>query len=62
MPLPRFRPVLLWFVLAVSVAAQSQRPPNIIFILADDLGYGELGCYGQSKILTPNLDRIAARG
>lgn len=36
--------------------------PNIIFILADDLGYGELGCYGQKKIRTPNIDRLAAEG
>src|SRR4051812_22719930 len=38
------------------------RKPNIIFILADDLGYGELGCYGQKKIKTPNIDRLAAEG
>ncbi|HXI51033.1 MAG TPA: arylsulfatase [Candidatus Saccharimonadales bacterium] len=38
------------------------RPPNIVFILADDLGYGELGCYGQERIRTPNLDRLAAEG
>jgi arylsulfatase A len=37
-------------------------PPNIVFILADDLGYGELGCYGQTKILTPNIDRLADEG
>ena len=39
-----------------------QRPPNIIFILADDLGYGDLSCYGQQKFSTPNIDRLAKEG
>ncbi len=37
-------------------------PLNVVFILADDLGWGELGCYGQQKIPTPNLDRLASQG
>jgi arylsulfatase A-like enzyme len=38
------------------------RKPNVVFILADDLGYGDLGCYGQEKIKTPNVDRLAREG
>ncbi|WP_229802394.1 arylsulfatase [Echinicola pacifica] len=38
------------------------RPPNIIFILADDLGYGDLSCYGQQRFESPNIDRLAAQG
>ncbi len=38
------------------------RRPSVIFILADDLGYGELGCYGQTRIRTPNIDKLAAEG
>lgn len=52
--------------LAGATFAQASQPasrkPNIVFILADDLGYGHLGCYGQSKIRTPNIDRMAAEG
>jgi len=39
-----------------------RRPPNIIFIMADDLGYGDLGCFGQEKVRTPHIDRLAAEG
>jgi arylsulfatase len=41
---------------------EDSKPPNIIYILADDLGYGDLGCYGQQKIETPNIDRLAETG
>jgi len=46
---------------AAAVAADAARP-NIIFIMADDLGYGDLGCFGQKRIRTPNIDRLAAEG
>lgn len=45
---------------AMSLRAQQQ--PNVVFILADDLGYGDLGCYGQKVIKTPNIDKLAAQG
>lgn len=48
--------------LGVAGCAEEPRPPNIIYMLADDLGYGELGAYGQEKIRTPNLDRLAREG
>ena len=42
-------------------SAQNNKP-NIIYILADDLGYGDLGCYGQKKIETPHIDELARQG
>ncbi len=39
-----------------------ERPPNVVLFLADDLGVHELGCYGQERILTPTVDRLAAEG
>jgi len=41
---------------------EKQKPPNIIYILADDLGYGDLGCYGQKTLYTPNIDQMAKEG
>jgi arylsulfatase A-like enzyme len=46
----------------VHAADKSANRPNIIFIIADDLGYGDLGCYGATKVRTPNLDRLAQQG
>lgn len=50
-------------VLAISSMANAQKPaPNVVFILADDLGYGDVGCYGQKVIKTPNIDSLASEG
>lgn len=54
-------PQVICHVYADNLAEKSCRP-NIVLILADDLGYGELGCYGQTKIRTPNVDRLASEG
>lgn len=43
-------------------AVEPAGKPNLIYIMADDLGYGDLGCFGQEQIITPNMDRLAAEG
>ncbi|MCC6232580.1 MAG: arylsulfatase [Verrucomicrobiales bacterium] len=64
----RLLPWLLAFLGCVTVlpslahAASPRRPPNVIFILADDLGIGDIGPYGQRHIRTPHLDRLAREG
>ncbi|MCC7375556.1 MAG: sulfatase [Verrucomicrobiales bacterium] len=60
----RLAAALIGLCLGFAVIAQAANPsrPNIVIIYADDLGYGDLGCYGHPTIRTPNLDRMAAEG
>ncbi len=51
-----------WIVFALDAAVVGAAQPNIVIIYADDLGYGDLGCYGSPVIRTPNLDRMASEG
>ena len=44
------------------MTGHAQQRPNIIYIMCDDMGYGDLACYGQKYIATPNLDRMASEG
>src|SRR5436190_20592676 len=56
-----FRSLIIGLAASCAFAAAPQRP-NIIFLLADDLGYGDIGAFGQKKIRTPNLDQLATEG
>ena len=48
---------------SLEASAQAKdKSPNIVFVLADDMGIGDLGCYGQKKIKTPNIDLLAEKG
>ena len=53
---------VLYPTLACPRTTSADQPPNVVLIMADDLGYGELGCYGQTAIRTPNLDALAQQG
>lgn len=55
-------PLLLACIALPALAAAAAPRPNIVLILADDLGYGDIGCYGATKVRTPNLDRLAREG
>jgi arylsulfatase A len=59
-----FLPTLLFIVASLIPVGgvRAAEAANVVFILADDLGYGELGCYGQKKIRTPHIDRLASQG
>lgn len=50
------------FSLLIILQAMGQQKPNVIYIYADDLGYGDLSCYGATKLHTPNIDQLAKRG
>ena len=54
--------ILAFLIACGSVAANEARSPNFVILLADDLGYSDLGCYGHPTIRTPHLDRMAAEG
>ncbi len=55
-------PVLVLFLLSTMTSFAADGPPNVVLIFADDLGYGDLGCYGATKVQTPNIDALAAAG
>ncbi|MCB9937050.1 MAG: sulfatase-like hydrolase/transferase, partial [Planctomycetaceae bacterium] len=62
MKLSALVPVLALFLLSTYSMLGAEQPPNVVLIFADDLGYGDLGCYGATKVQTPNIDRLAAEG
>lgn len=57
-----FLSCMFFYMSSVVAGDDAAKRPNVVFILADDLGWGEVGCFGQQKIPTPNLDQLAAEG
>ena len=55
-------PALFYLLFVMGATAVAEQLPNIVVIFADDLGYGDVGCYGATKIATPNIDRLAGQG
>ena len=56
-----FTALFLALTLDVDVPAE-ERPPNVVFVLTDDLGYSDIECYGAKKVKTPHIDRLTAGG
>jgi arylsulfatase A-like enzyme len=56
------RTCAILFLVSCSFASAAEQPPNVVFIFADDLGYGDLTCYGATKVSTPNIDSLARDG
>ena len=54
--------LLVLYGCIMMVCAQDQETPNILLFMADDLGIGDIGCFGNNTIKTPNIDRIAREG
>lgn len=54
--------VSILLLAGMTALAQPAQRPNVVFIYADDIGYGDLSCYGTSRVETPNVDRLASQG
>lgn len=62
LPYPHMNRISIIALLLFAVGVSAVDRPNIIYILADNLGYGDLGCYGQETLNTPAIDRMAEGG
>src|SRR5688572_22825547 len=57
-----YRPIVIFLLMLGTSLGYSQRQPNIIYIMTDDMGYGDLGSFGRTGYTTPNLDKLSAQG